>query len=124
MLGWYGTPNTVGRVTHFQCGRNVTVACIGPSSRPEDVHNSYKRAVQADSYSADILRQYEVRRQLDQLSDLSVPSFPVDVSACPKAMLDDEALVLLSHWVKAAVFLTAFSRICVLGPSSDLHPRV
>lgn len=56
-----GLPSSVGRVTHFACGRNVTVAVVGPSTKPEDVHGAYKRAVQADTYNADILRQYEVR---------------------------------------------------------------
>lgn len=61
VFGNVGLPNSVGRVTHFQCGRNVTVAVVGPSTKPEEVHLAYKRAIQADSYSADILRQYEVR---------------------------------------------------------------
>jgi len=61
VMGNVGIPFTVGRVTSFQCGRNVTVAVVGPSTRPEDVRNAYKRAVQADSYNADLLRQYEVR---------------------------------------------------------------
>lgn len=62
VLGNVGIPFTVGRVTHVQCGRNVTVAVVGPSTRPEEVRAAYKRAVQADSYSADILRQFEVGR--------------------------------------------------------------
>jgi hypothetical protein len=60
VFGNVGLPSSVGRVTHFACGRNVTVAVVGPSTKPEDVHGAYKRAVQADTYNADILRQYEV----------------------------------------------------------------
>ena len=62
VLGFWGLPLSVGRVTHVQCGRQVTVAVLGPTTKPEEVKKAYQRAVQSDSYNADVLRQYEVSR--------------------------------------------------------------
>jgi hypothetical protein len=58
-----GIPGSVGRVTQFQCGRAVTVAVVAPTTKPEEVRDTYRCAVQADSYNADVLRQYEVGRE-------------------------------------------------------------
>jgi alpha-tubulin suppressor-like RCC1 family protein/Ca2+-binding EF-hand superfamily protein len=59
VMGFGGLAKGVGRVGFAAAGRDVTVAVIRPSSDPQDVETLYKRAVWADAYNADILRQLE-----------------------------------------------------------------
>ena len=60
----FGYPNGrqqhgVGRCGSVTCGRKCTVAVVPPSPDPRAVELAYKRAVRADAYNADILRQFE-----------------------------------------------------------------
>ncbi len=48
-----------GRVGSVACGMFATTALVKPWNDPHDVENAYKRAVQADSESAEVLRQLD-----------------------------------------------------------------
>ncbi len=51
-----GVGGPVGSVT---CGLFATLALVKPWNDPHDVETAYKRAVQADSESAEVLRQLD-----------------------------------------------------------------
>lgn len=59
VFGVFGINKSVGRVNYAIAGKNVTAAVIRPSSDPRDTEIAYKRAIAADSYNSDILRQFE-----------------------------------------------------------------
>ncbi len=48
-----------GGVESVTCGMFATMALVKPWNDPHDVENAYKRAVQADSESAEVLRQLD-----------------------------------------------------------------
>ncbi len=48
-----------GRVGSVTCGLFATLALVKPWNDPNDVEIAYKRAVQADSESAEALRQLD-----------------------------------------------------------------
>jgi len=59
VYGNVGNQRSFGRVSRVECGVHVTAAIIKPLTDPKDVNEVYKRAIQADSLNADILRQFE-----------------------------------------------------------------
>lgn len=59
VFGYWGYNSGVGRVSYACAGREVTAAVVRPSHDPRDIEEAYKRSVYADSFNADILRQYE-----------------------------------------------------------------
>ena len=59
VFGIFGINRSVGRVNYALAGKNVTAAVIRPSNDPRDIETAYQRAIAADSYNSDILRQFE-----------------------------------------------------------------
>lgn len=59
VFGYWGYNSGVGRVSFACAGREVTAAVVRPSHDPRDVEAAYRRAVYADAFNADVLRQFE-----------------------------------------------------------------
>lgn len=59
IFGYWGYNSGVGRVSYAVAGREVTAAVVRPSHDPRDIESAYRRAVYADAYNGDILRQFE-----------------------------------------------------------------
>lgn len=59
MFGTTGARRSPGRVTHSCAGKYVTTVVLAASDNPADVELLYKKAVQADAFNAEVLRQLE-----------------------------------------------------------------
>ncbi|CAM9777928.1 unnamed protein product, partial [Discosporangium mesarthrocarpum] len=59
VFGTFGGRHSPGKVTHVCAGKYITTVAIAPTQDAADVEMAYKRAVQADAFNADILRQLE-----------------------------------------------------------------
>ena len=59
VFGTEGGRRMAGKVTQCSAGKYVTTAVIAAADDPRDVDLAYKRAVQADAFNAEVLRQLE-----------------------------------------------------------------
>lgn len=59
MFGTTGARRSPGRVTQCCAGKYVTTAVTAAVDDPADVELVYKKAVQADAFNAEVLRQLE-----------------------------------------------------------------
>lgn len=59
MYGTTGARRSPGKVTQCCAGKYVTTAVMAAVQDPADVETVYKKAVQADAFNADVLREFE-----------------------------------------------------------------
>ncbi|CAB1098782.1 unnamed protein product [Ectocarpus sp. CCAP 1310/34] len=59
VFGTTGARRSPGKVTHCCAGKYVTTAVMAAMQDPADVETVYKRAVQADAFNAEVLREFE-----------------------------------------------------------------
>ncbi|CAN0537889.1 unnamed protein product, partial [Ectocarpus sp. 8 AP-2014] len=59
VFGTTGARRSPGKVTHCCAGKYVTTAVMAAMQDSADVETVYKRAVQADAFSAEVLREFE-----------------------------------------------------------------
>lgn len=59
MFGTKGARRSPGRVHSSSAGKYVTTAVIAAAEDPADVETAYKKAVQADAFNAEVLRELE-----------------------------------------------------------------
>lgn len=59
VFGTTGARRSPGKVTQCCAGKYVTTAVMAAARDPADVETVYKKAVQADAFSAEVLREFE-----------------------------------------------------------------
>lgn len=59
VFGTTGARRSPGKVTQCCAGKYVTTAVMAAVRDPADVDTVYKKAVQADAFNADVLREFE-----------------------------------------------------------------
>lgn len=59
MYGTTGARRGPGRVSHCSAGKYVTSAVTAAADDPRDVDRAYRKAVQADAFNAEVLRELE-----------------------------------------------------------------
>lgn len=59
VFGISGLRRFPGKVTHCHAGKYVTTAVVGATDHPANVELTYKKAVQADAFNAEVLRELE-----------------------------------------------------------------
>lgn len=59
VYGTTGARRSPGKVTQCCAGKYVTTAVMAAVQDPADVETVYKKAVQADAFNAEVLREFE-----------------------------------------------------------------
>ncbi|CAN0417282.1 unnamed protein product, partial [Hapterophycus canaliculatus] len=59
VYGTTGARRSPGKVTQCSAGKYVTTAVIAAAQDPADVETAYKKAVQADAFNTEVLRELE-----------------------------------------------------------------